>query len=120
MSLGQLFRQMFLDLYGYSWKAPEPTKKELRPFNMIISKQESFITPNGPIGVVIKDWTRSIGVNSVIKAEHDAEEAGLNDVILVGNRFSLQAKGMAQRMGIRLISKGELVVTYQEQQPAIF
>lgn len=111
---------MFLDLYGYVWKTPEPANKELQPFNLIISKNERFITPNDTIGVVIKDWTRSIGVNSVIKAEHDAEEAGLDDVILVGNRFSLQAKGMAQRMGIRLISKGELVVTYQEQQPAIF
>lgn len=120
MSLGQLFQQMFLDLYGYAWKAPEPANKELRPFNLIISKNESSVTSNDTIGVVIKDWTRSIGVNSVIKAEHDAEEAGLNDVILVGNRFSLQAKGMAQRMGIRLISKGELVVTYQEQLPAIF
>ena len=85
--LKQLFEEVFLDRQGYQFK--QPTSKDMRKFNLLISKGTNGDTT--PIGVIIKDWTRSIGVNSVIKAEHDAEEAGLNTVILVGNQFSLQA-----------------------------
>ena len=94
---------------------------KIKKFNMVINRSEANGNgdSNYPIGVIIKDWTRSIGVNSVIKAEHDAEDAGLNTVIVVGNQFSLQARGMANRMGIRLISRGELVVGYH-QDPAVF
>jgi len=115
--LKKLFEEVFLDRQGYNFE--EPTSKDLRKFNLLIDRPESNGDHNYPIGVIIKDWTRSIGVNSVIKAEHDAEEAGLNTVILVGNQFSLQARGMANRMGIRLISRGELVVGYH-QDPAVF
>lgn len=115
--LKKLFEEVFLDRQGYRFK--EPTTKDLRKFNLLIDKPEANGDSNYPIGVIIKDWTRSIGVNSVIKAEHDAEEAGLNTVLVVGNQFSLQARGMANRMGIRLISRGELVVGYH-QDPAVF
>jgi len=116
----KLFQEVFLDRHGYSTEEPEPTSKELRPFKFLIAKQgPSENKERNPTGVVIKDWTRSIGVNSVIKAEHDAEEAGLNDVILVGNNFSLQARGMASRISMRLVSRGELVVNYQPD-PVVF
>ncbi len=112
MPLGKLFQKVFLDRQGYMSQALNTADKKLKRFNLLISKQDTFEDSTSPIGVIIKDWTRSIGVNSVIKAEHDAEEAGLNTVILVGNNFSLQARGMASRANIRLVSRGELIVNY--------
>lgn len=112
MPLGKLFQKVFLDRQGYMPQALNTANKKLNRFNLLISKRDTFEDATNPIGVIIKDWTRSIGVNSVIKAEHDAEEAGLNTVILVGNNFSLQARGMADRANIRLVSRGELVVNF--------
>jgi len=60
------------------------------------------------IGVQVKDWRRTLGVNAVFQFWRKVQEAGLTMGILIGTEFSDQARNRPME-NIFLISKGELI-----------
>ncbi len=60
------------------------------------------------IGVIVKDWKRTLGVNAVIQFWKLINETGLTMGILIGTEFSDTARRRAVE-NIFLISRGELI-----------
>ena len=60
------------------------------------------------IGVQVKDWKRTLGVNAVIQFWKKINETGLTMGILIGTEFSETARRRAVE-NIFLISRGELI-----------
>lgn len=59
--------------------------------------------------VWIKDWKRTVGVNMVINMDRASEDVGLSNPILVSEKFSGHAKAYANRRGINLLTKRQIM-----------
>ena len=68
-------------------------------------------------GIIIRDWKRIVGVGQIHKAEellHDCPE--LSRVLIISSMgFSYSAARLAEKVGIGLISRGELVSLSQKR-----
>lgn len=71
------------------------------------------IKPNGGdeyIGVIIKDWKRSIGITVVIRAEKIMNNNNLlTRMVVVTNTCSDPAYALGERIGIPVLTRNELV-----------
>ncbi|MHA1972030.1 MAG: restriction endonuclease [Candidatus Hodarchaeales archaeon] len=62
------------------------------------------------IGVIIKDWRRSVGVDIIIRAEHVLKDnRSLAKILIVANHFSDPARFLAEKIGIFLLTRGDLI-----------
>jgi len=59
--------------------------------------------------VWIKDWKRTVGVNIVINIDKAAEDVGFPKPIIISGKFSGHAKAYANRRGITLLSKQQIL-----------
>jgi hypothetical protein len=59
--------------------------------------------------VWIKDWNRTVGVNMVINIDKAAEDVGFPKPIIIAEKFSGHAKAYANRRGITLLSKQQIL-----------
>lgn len=59
--------------------------------------------------VWIKDWNRTVGVNVVISIDKASTDIGLTHPIIVSDKFSGHAKAYANRRGITLLTKREII-----------
>jgi hypothetical protein len=59
--------------------------------------------------VWIKDWNRTVGVNMVINIDRAAEDVGFPKPIIIAEKFSGHAKAYANRRGITLLSKQQIL-----------
>jgi len=59
--------------------------------------------------VWVKDWRRTVGVNVVISADRAAMDIGLPNPIIVSEKFSGHARAYANRRGITLLTKREIL-----------
>jgi len=59
--------------------------------------------------VWIKDWNRTVGVNIVINIDKAAEDIGFPKPIIISEKFSGHAKAYANRRGITLLSKQQIL-----------
>jgi hypothetical protein len=59
--------------------------------------------------VWIRDWNRTVGVNIVINIDKAAEDVGLPKPIIISEKFSGHAKAYANRRGITLLSKQQIL-----------
>jgi len=59
--------------------------------------------------VWIKDWKRTVGVNIVINIDTAADDVGFPNPILISEKFSGHAKAYANRRGITLLSKRQII-----------
>ena len=57
----------------------------------------------------IKDWRRTVGVNMVINIDKAAEDVGFPKPIIISGKFSGHAKAYANRRGITLLSKQQIL-----------
>jgi len=73
-------------------------------FDFIIEDHQS----GDLIGVIVKDWKRTLGVNVVLQFWKKIKDCGLTMGILIGTEFSEQARRRPLE-NIFLISRGELV-----------
>lgn len=78
--------------------------KKRHKFDFIIEDPSS----GDLIGVQVKDWKRTLGVNAVIQFWKRINETGLTMGILIGTEFSETARRRAVE-NIFLISRGELI-----------
>ena len=74
-------------------------------FDLIIENKEKR---RGEQGVWIRDWNRTIGVNVIITLDTAAEDSGLTNPIMVGDKFSSHAKAYAKRRKIELLTKQDI------------
>ncbi len=59
--------------------------------------------------VWIKDWKRTVGVNMVINVDRASEDVGLPNPILISEKFSGHAKAYANRRGVTLLTKRQIM-----------
>jgi len=59
--------------------------------------------------VWIKDWKRTVGVNIVINIDKAAEDVGFPKPVIISEKFSGHAKAYANRRGITLLSKQQIL-----------
>lgn len=59
--------------------------------------------------VWIKDWNRTVGVNMIINIDKATEDVGFPKPIIIAARFSGHAKAYANRRGITLLSKQQIL-----------
>lgn len=74
-----------------------------RKFDMIIRRGREKRS------VWIKDWNRTVGVNMIINIDTAAEDVGLPKPIIIAEKFSGHAKAYANRRGITLLSKQQIL-----------
>ncbi len=74
-----------------------------RRFNLIIRKGKEQRS------VWIKDWKRTVGVNMVINMDKASEDVGFPKPIMISEKFSGHAKAYANRRGITLLSKRQIM-----------
>ena len=62
------------------------------------------------IGITIKDWKRAVGVDIVIRAEQMMKACRyVSKVLVVSNYFSDPARSLAEKIGIFLLTKNDMV-----------
>ena len=59
--------------------------------------------------VWIKDWNRTVGVNIVINIDKASDDVGFPKPIIISEKFSGHAKAYANRRGITLLSKQQIL-----------
>ena len=74
-----------------------------RKFDLILQKGREKRS------VWIKDWRRTVGVNMVINIDKAAEDVGYPKPIIISEKFSGHAKAYANRRGITLLSKQQIL-----------
>ncbi|MFX1286623.1 MAG: restriction endonuclease [Promethearchaeota archaeon] len=69
------------------------------------------------VGVIIRDWKRVVGVGQIHKAEELLQACpDLSRVLIISSMgFSYSAKRLADKVGIGLMSRGELVSLLQKR-----
>jgi len=72
-------------------------------FDLIVSKWKE-VHP-----VRVKEWNRTVGVNIVINMDKASQRSGFSNPILVAEKFSEHAKAYANRRGIMLITRFEIM-----------
>ena len=70
------------------------------------------------IGVLVKDWARTCGINVILQFEQIVKDVrpAIRQGMLVGNQFSSSARSLAEKAGILLLSRGELISIYRTHQ----
>ncbi|MFW9777254.1 MAG: restriction endonuclease [Candidatus Heimdallarchaeota archaeon] len=62
------------------------------------------------IGVMIKDWKRSVGIDVILRAEDLLKMTPtITKVLIVSNLFSEPAQSLAKRVGILLLTRLDLI-----------
>jgi hypothetical protein len=74
-----------------------------RRFDLVISKGKEKRS------VWIRDWKRTLGVNMVITMDKAAEDVGFAKPIIISEKFSGHAKAYANRRGVTLLSKRQIL-----------
>jgi len=77
--------------------------KSSKNFDLLV-RRGSEVCP-----VWIKNWNRTVGVNIVISIDKFAQSAGFSNPILIAEKFSEHAKAYANRRGIKLITKTDIL-----------
>jgi hypothetical protein len=72
-------------------------------FDLIISRGKEKRS------VWIKDWNRTVGVNIVINIDKASEDVDYPKPIIISEKFSGHAKAYANRRGITLLSKQQIL-----------
>lgn len=59
--------------------------------------------------VWIRDWKRTVGVNMVINMDRASADVGFSNPIMISEKFSGHAKAYANRRGITLLMKRQIL-----------
>ena len=59
--------------------------------------------------VWIRAWKRTVGVNMIINMDKAAEDVGIPSPIMISQQFSGHAKAYANRRGITLLTRREIL-----------
>lgn len=87
------------------------------------NRRWDFVIQNGAdnegIGITIKDWRRAVGVDIIIRAEKLMKSSRfVTKVLLISNHFSDPARSLAERIGILLLTKNDIIEILSSESPA--
>lgn len=78
--------------------------------NPSTKKYDLIVRKGGEVYPVwIKEWNRTVGVNIVINVDKASSNAGFSTPILVAEKFSEHARAYANRRGIKLITRSDIL-----------
>lgn len=104
----------FLEKHNFNYK--ETIESEKRNNNLeskidfIITGQKNSSTSNGKTGLIVKDYKKSTGSDTICQIERLLKDLPqINQIILLANEFSVPARNLAERCGVPTISRGELI-----------
>jgi len=85
-----------------------------RNFHHLGDSRLNLLIQNGsnddPIGVIIKDWKRAVGVDIIIRSEQVLKDnRSLGKVLIIANVFSDPARSLAEKIGIFLLTRNDLL-----------
>ncbi|WP_455140186.1 restriction endonuclease [Candidatus Hodarchaeum mangrovi] len=85
-----------------------------RNFHRLSDSRLNLLIQNGsnddPIGVIIKDWKRAVGVDIIIRSEQVLKDnRSLGKVLIIANVFSDPARYLAEKIGIFLLTRNDLL-----------
>jgi len=83
--------------------------KEEEPFQRNPKIDFTVTKQNKVHPVMIKDWNRTVGVNVVINLDKASQNKAFASPILVAEKFSEHARAYANRRGIMLITRSEII-----------
>jgi len=72
-------------------------------FDLVIRKDEERRL------VWIRDWKRTVGVNMVINMDKASADVGFPNPVMVSGKFSGHAKAYANRRGVTLLTKHQIM-----------
>ncbi|UCH69766.1 MAG: restriction endonuclease [Candidatus Bathyarchaeota archaeon] len=72
-------------------------------FDLVIRKDEERRL------VWIRDWKRTVGVNMVINMDKASADVGFPNPVMVSGKFSGHAKAYANRRGVTLFTKRQMM-----------
>jgi len=75
----------------------------LRRFDLVLRRDDEQQL------VWVKDWKRTVGVNMVINVDKAAADVGVPNPIIVSEKFSDHAKAYANRRGVTLLTRRQIV-----------
>jgi len=82
----------------------------LEGFSGLPRKFDLFIRKGSEQRLVwIKDWKRTVGVNMIINVDKAAADVGFPNPIVISEKFSGHAKAYANRRGVTLLTKREIM-----------
>lgn len=88
-------------------------------FDFLLSQKDELPSDVlAEFGVLVKDWARTCGVNVILQFEHIMEDVrpAVHQGMLIANQFSSSARALADKAGLLLLSRGELVSIYRTNQ----
>lgn len=102
----------------FTWKAYKALESIRMDGNFHSSLFDFLLSMNGSnsAGVWVKDWARTCGVDVILRFEQILKDANFYQGILVSNEFSKEARSLAEKAGITLLSRGELVSIFHNNQ----
>ncbi|MHA2271528.1 MAG: restriction endonuclease [Candidatus Hodarchaeales archaeon] len=105
----------------FTWKAYKALESIRMDGNYHSSLFDFLLSMNGSnspeqLGVWVKDWARTCGVDVIHRFEQILKDANFHQGILVSNEFSKEARLLAKKAGILLLSRGELVSIFHNNQ----
>ncbi len=120
VSLRDLARGFFeWKSFGVKESIPLQGNSGAYEFDFLISQQGKS-TPNSfaEFGVLVKDWARTCGVNVILQFEHIVKDVhpAVHQGMLIANQFSSCARALAEKAGLLLLSRGELISIYRTNQ----
>ena len=74
-----------------------------RRFDLLVTK------PNEKRVVKILNWRRTVGVNFVINLDKASDDVNFKKPIIISEKFSSHAKAYANRKGVTILTKRELL-----------
>jgi hypothetical protein len=86
------------------------------------NRRWDFVIQNGAdnegIGITIKDWRRAVGVDIIIRAEKLMKSSRfITKVLLISNHFSDPARSLAERIGLLLLTKNDIIEILSTETP---
>ncbi|MFX0115022.1 MAG: restriction endonuclease [Candidatus Hodarchaeota archaeon] len=88
-------------------------------FDFLLSQRGEQVSESlADLGVLVKDWARTCGVNVILQFEHIMKDVSpaVHQGMLIANQFSSSARALAEKAGLLLLSRGELVSIYRTNQ----
>ena len=104
----------FLEKHNFKYQATTETLKQNNnlegKIDFIITGQKDSTITNGKTGLIVKDYKKSTGSDTICQIERLLKDLPqINQIILLANEFSVPARNLAERCGVPTISRGELI-----------
>jgi hypothetical protein len=81
-----------------------------KKIDFIITGQKNSAQSNIKTGLIVKDYKKSTGSDTICQIERLLKDLkSVSTIILLANEFSVPARNLAERCGVPTISRGELI-----------